>query len=141
MAVLRREEDKGSSKLNIHDVHTILGPESTFEGKLVFEGTVRIDGTFKGEIQTDDILVIGQGAKVEATANVGTIIVNGELVGNINATKSVELNAPAIVRGNISTPEITIAKGVVFEGGCQMENVGKNKSATVTVLSAQADAE
>jgi len=141
MAVLRRDEEKSSSKVNIHDVHTILGPESTFEGKLVFEGTVRIDGTFKGEIQTNDILVVGQGATVEATANVGTVIVNGELVGDITATKRVELNAPAIVRGNISTPEITIAKGVVFEGNCHMENLDANKSATVTILATQADAE
>ena len=59
MAVLRRDE--AISDVNINDVHTVLGPESTFEGKLVFDGTVRIDGKFKGEIQTDNILVVGQG--------------------------------------------------------------------------------
>ena len=141
MAVLRRDEEKNSSKVNTHDVHTILGPESTFDGKLVFEGTVRIDGTFKGEIQTADILVIGQGARVEATAHVGTIIVNGELKGDIIAAQRVELNAPAIVRGNISTQELTIAKGVVFEGNCHMDNPASNQNATVTVLATQAEAE
>ena len=138
MAVLRRDEDKNSSK-NIHDVHTILGPESTFEGKLVFEGTVRIDGNFKGEIETKDILVVGQGANVNANANVGTIIVNGDYTGDIQAKTRVELNAPAVVRGNIQTTELTIAKGVHFEGNCQMDTGAKN--ATVTMLPAQADGE
>ena len=138
MAVLRRDDDKTSSK-HIHDVHTILGPESTFEGKLVFEGTVRIDGNFKGEIETNDILVIGQGANVEATATVGTIIVNGNYTGDIEAQSRVELNAPAQVRGNIKTAELTIAKGVLFEGNCQMDTTSQN--ATVTMLPAQADAE
>ena len=57
MAVLKRDNSNPSTSGNIHDVHTILGPESSFEGKLVFEGTVRIDGTFKGEINTKDIPV------------------------------------------------------------------------------------
>ncbi len=121
MAVLRREEKIANEDVNIHDVHTILGPESSFEGKLAFEGTVRIDGKFKGEITTENVLVVGQGAKVEATVRVGSIIVNGEVNGDITAKRSVDLNAPGVVRGNIATPELTIAKGVIFEGTCQME--------------------
>ncbi|MED5465861.1 MAG: polymer-forming cytoskeletal protein [Myxococcota bacterium] len=139
MAVLRRDDEKNNSTLNIHDVHTILGPESTFEGKLIFEGTVRIDGTFKGEIETPNILVVGQGAKVEATLKVGSIIVNGEVEGDIIATETVELNAPAIIRGNITTPDLTMAKGVIFEGSCHMEQLTPQKEATVTVLAASQD--
>ena len=139
MAVLRRDEDKSQSGVKIHDVHTILGPESTFEGKLIFEGTVRIDGNFKGEIQTSNILIVGQGARVEAKILVGKIVVNGEVVGDISAKEAVELNAPAIIRGNISTPQLTIAKGVVFEGNCRMENLNKPQSASVTVLTKAKD--
>ena len=139
MAVLRRDEAKNNSTLNIHDVHTILGPESSFEGKLIFEGTVRIDGTFKGEIETPNILVVGQGAKVKATVKVGSIIVNGEVEGDIIATGSVELNAPAIIRGNITTPDLTVAKGVLFEGSCHMDKLAPQKEATVTVLTASRD--
>lgn len=120
MAVAKREE-VASSELNIHDVHTILGPESTFEGKLVFEGTVRIDGNFKGEVHTDGILVVGQTAKIEAQVFVGNIVINGEVVGDITAKHLVEIHAPATVRGNITTPQLMIAKGVVFEGTSKMQ--------------------
>lgn len=122
MAAFKREEI-ASTELNIHDVHTILGPESTFEGKLIFEGTVRIDGNFKGEIQTDGILVIGQSANVQAQINVGNIVINGEVTGDIIARSLVEIHAPAKVRGNITTPQLMISKGVIFEGSSKMETL------------------
>src|SRR5689334_14421939 len=81
MAVLKREdaENRGSPAIAMTDVHTILGPESRFQGTLSFEGTVRIDGHFKGDVNTNDVLVVGQGAKVEAEIKVGSIVVNGEV--------------------------------------------------------------
>lgn len=121
MAVLKREEAYNPD-LNINDVHTILGPESSFEGKLVFDGTVRIDGRFKGEIQTNNVLVVGQGAHVEATINVGSVIINGDVVGDVTAKQSVEIHAPGRLRGNITTPQIMIAKGVMFDGSCRMQD-------------------
>lgn len=124
MALAKREE-VASTELNIHDVHTILGPESTFEGKLVFEGTVRIDGHFKGEVRTDGILVVGQTAKIEAQVFVGNIVINGEVIGDITAKHLVEIHAPATVRGNITTPQLMIAKGVVFEGTSKMQELSR----------------
>ncbi|MEE2960089.1 MAG: polymer-forming cytoskeletal protein [Myxococcota bacterium] len=121
------KKDTTAPATNVHDVHTILGPESSFEGKLVFDGTVRIDGKFKGEIQTSDVLVIGQSARIQATIKVGQIVVNGEIGGDIEAQSSVELNAPAKVVGNITTPELMIAKGVTFQGSCNMTNLKETK--------------
>lgn len=130
MAVLKREEVNQGSELNVHDVHTILGPESTFEGKLVFDGTVRIDGTFKGEVRTEDILVIGQSARVEAMIFVGNVIINGEVIGDITAKQSVEIHAPGKVRGNICTPQLMISKGVIFEGTSKMEEAVRSHSSS-----------
>ncbi len=136
MAVLKREELIPVSDVNVADVHTILGPESTFEGKLVFEGTVRIDGNFKGQIKTDNVLVIGQGARVEATIEVGSVVVNGEVIGDVLAKQLIEIHAPGKVRGNIVTPQLMIAKGVIFEGSCKMEGLSmpERTPAKVTLL-------
>ena len=136
MAVLKREEFVPASDVNVNDVHTILGPESSFEGKLVFEGTVRIDGNFKGQIKTDNVLVIGAGARVEANIDVGSIVINGEVIGDVNAKQVVEIHAPGKLRGNIGTPQLMIAKGVIFEGSCKMEAAAteRNPPAKVTLL-------
>ncbi len=102
-------------------VTTLLGRGSAFEGKLSFEGTVRVDGKMSGEIFTDDVLIIGEGAEVHAEINVGAIVIEGSVQGNINAKRSVEIHTPGRVRGNIVTPSLYIEKGVLFDGNCQME--------------------
>ena len=107
------------------DLNALLGRGSEFEGKLTFEGTVRIDGKFSGEISTNDVLVIGEGAKVQAEINAGSVVVNGEVSGNIRAKTSIELHNPARVKGNLETPQLSIDKGVLFEGTSKMEGFEK----------------
>lgn len=100
----------------VGEINTLLGQGSQFEGKLTFEGTVRIDGKLKGEVFSDDVLVVGEGAVVEAEIDIGEIIIQGTVVGNIRAKRGVEIHAPGRVEGDITTPELQIAKGVIFEG-------------------------
>ncbi|HVR64018.1 MAG TPA: polymer-forming cytoskeletal protein [Polyangia bacterium] len=116
------------------EITTLLGRGSEFEGKLSFEGTVRIDGKLSGEIFTDDTLIIGEGAEVNAEINVGAIVIEGTIHGNVNAKRSVEIHTPGKVIGNISTPSLFIEKGVIFEGTCQME---QGATAGKTTRSAQ----
>src|SRR5258707_3614399 len=106
------------------EINTLLGKGSEFEGKVTFEGTVRVDGKISGEIFSDDVLVVGEGASVSAEIDVGVIIVEGSVTGNIRAKRAVELHAPARVKGNIETPSLYIDKGVIFEGFSKMENIG-----------------
>jgi cytoskeletal protein CcmA (bactofilin family) len=126
MAVLKREEE--NVVVRGGDVHTLLGKGSEFDGKLTFEGQVRIDGKFSGQIFTKDTLVIGEGARVNAEINAGTVIVNGQVEGNIRATQLIELHNPGRVKGNLEAPALSIDKGVMFEGACKMESMGKNIS-------------
>ncbi len=118
-----------------HEVTTLLGRGSEFEGKLSFEGTVRIDGKMSGEIFTDDVLVVGEGAEVNAEINVGSIIIEGTVRGNIHAKRSVEIHAPGRVRGNITTPSLYMEKGVVFDGSCQMETSASAQRTVGSTLS------
>jgi len=135
MAVLKREEE--NVVVRGGDVHTLLGKGSEFEGKLTFEGQVRIDGKFSGQIFTKDTLVIGEGARVNAEINAGTVIVNGVVEGNIRASQLIELHTPGRVKGNMECPALSIDKGVMFEGSCKMEGA-KGGSVTPTPLSAAA---
>jgi cytoskeletal protein CcmA (bactofilin family) len=109
------------------EITTLLGRGATFEGKLTFEGTVRIDGRFKGEVFTDDTLVIGEGAHVEAQIDVGDVIIQGTVVGNVTAKRSIEIHAPGRVKGDLHTPTLQIDKGVIFEGRSFMEAAMSNR--------------
>lgn len=107
-------------------LNALLGRGSEFDGKLSFEGTVRIDGTFAGEITTNDILIIGEGAKVTADITCGSVVINGDVTGNVKATESVELHKPAKVKGDITSPSLMIEKGVQFDGSSKMDAAGSN---------------
>ncbi len=96
-----------------------------FGGQAPFEGPVRIDGKFTGTITSGDVLVIGEGAKISAEITCPTIIVHGEVNGNLRARNAIELHHPARVRGNVETPSLMIEKGVLFEGQAKMENLDK----------------
>ena len=123
MPMLKREEENVVARPG--EVHTLLGKGSEFEGKLTFEGQVRIDGKFSGQIFTKDTLVIGDGARVNAEINAGTVIVNGTVEGNIRAAQLIELHQPGRVKGNLESPAVSIDRGVMFEGSCKMESIGK----------------
>ena len=128
MALMRKEDVASqAAAIAVGQTHTILGPEAAFDGKLTFQGAVRIDGKFSGEIVTEDVLVVGESAEVTATIRVGSLILNGLLRGNVHAKKAVELHAPARLYGDIETPQLVIHSGVVFEGHCKMENIGREK--------------
>ena len=86
---------------NAQPVTTLLGKGSEFEGKLSFEGTVRVDGKLTGEIFTDDVLIVGEGAEVNAEVTVGAIVIHGIVRGNVTAKRSVEIHSPGKVKGNI----------------------------------------
>ena len=106
------------------EITALLGRGTQFEGKLHFEGRVRIDGIFKGEILSDDTLVIGDGAEVHAEIEVATVIVRGGIVhGNIRAKTAIEIHAPGKMVGNLHSPSLFIDRGVEFQGSCRMDAV------------------
>jgi cytoskeletal protein CcmA (bactofilin family) len=104
------------------EITALLGRGTQFEGKLHFEGRVRIDGVFKGEIRSDDTLVIGEGAEIHAEIDVATVIVRGGVVhGNIRAKTAIEVHAPGKIVGNLHSPSLFIDRGVEFQGTCRMD--------------------
>jgi cytoskeletal protein CcmA (bactofilin family) len=104
------------------EITALLGRGTQFEGKLHFEGRVRIDGSFKGEIRSDDTLIVGEGAEVHAEIDVATVIVRGGAVhGNIRAKTSIEVHAPGKIVGNLHSPSVFIDRGVEFQGSCRMD--------------------
>jgi cytoskeletal protein CcmA (bactofilin family) len=131
MAMLKRDETPVAVVGS--DLNALLGRGSEFDGKLTFEGTVRIDGRFTGTIVTSDTLVVGEGAQVNAEISCGTIIVHGTITGNVKASVAVELHPPARVNGNVETPALTVLKGVAFNGQCKMEPPARAATGPVPV--------
>ena len=101
-------------------ITALLDQGASFEGRLTFEGTVRIGGEFKGEIFTNDTLVVDPSARVDAQIEAETVIICGAVKGNIFARRKVIMHPPAIFTGTVTTPSLRIDEGVVFEGASYM---------------------
>ena len=102
------------------EVKAFLGKGSEFDGKLMFSGSVRIDGDFKGEIFGNGTLVIGEGAEVEADIHVDSILISGTVRGQIDVKKSAKIYSSGQLFGDVNTPSFSIEEGAFFEGTCHM---------------------
>lgn len=122
-AMSRRE-----SALEKSDIKAFLGPGSQFEGRMVFNEIVRLDGAFRGEIASNDTLIVGETAEIQAEVTVGTLILSGRFKGNIKAVTRVELRTPAQVEGTIETPAFSVEDGVIFNGSISMKRSGNGDS-------------
>ena len=111
---------------------------SRVSGQLSFQGPARIDGNVDGEIHCQGTLTIGPGAEVKAKITSQAVVIHGKVEGNVSAKEKVELVAPARLIGNIDTPKLIIAEGVVFDGDCSM-GVAKHKGGVSGSQSVVAD--
>jgi len=111
---------QGKPSQDFGEIRAFLGEGTSFIGTLQFEGTVRLDGRFEGEVSGGDLLIIGQTAAVRAEIQVGSLTVSGRVEGNIVARKRVELLGTAQVTGSVKTPALVVSEGAVLNGTCEM---------------------
>ena len=110
------------------EVRAFLGSGTEFDGKLIFSGSVRIDGNFTGEIIGGGLLVIGEGAKIQGKINTDHILISGDVLGNLDIKEKVEIYPKGRLFGEMKTPALVVQDGGIFEGKCLMGNNGSGYS-------------
>ncbi len=120
-----KEAMRKETPIDKSEIKAFLGPGSQFEGKLVFNEIVRLDGAFRGEVTSRDTLIVGESADIQADVEVGTLILSGRYRGNIKASIRVELRTPADVDGCIETPALSVEDGVILNGTVTMKRAGE----------------
>jgi cytoskeletal protein CcmA (bactofilin family) len=106
-------------ELNETKLAGLIDMESEFKGDLTFKGSFRIEGTFKGTINSDSLLVIGERGKVEADIKVGQLVINGEVRGTLQASERIEVHNKGRVFGTLLTPTLVVEEGAYLEATCQ----------------------
>src|SRR5882672_3629733 len=104
----------------------------TLEGTLQVKGTFRIDGNVKGNIISEQTVILGEGAKVEGQIEGNRVVIAGRFDGVIFAKGRVEIEAKGVVTGEVHSPCMVIDPGGIFDGRCHM--LGSSETAsTVTI--------
>jgi len=93
--------------------------DTEIKGEMVFRGSFRIDGHFKGTIESDSVLIIGDQGKVEADIKVGYCIINGEVKGTVKGTERVDIHGHGRVIGSVITPKLSVEEGAFLDANCQ----------------------
>ena len=102
--------------------NNFIGERSYFTGTFNINGSLRIDGRFEGKYLQAEQLYIGPGGKIRTNINAVSVIIEGLVIGNINASNRVLLMPTARILGDIKTPELIIQNGVILEGRCTISN-------------------
>jgi len=95
---------------------SIIASGLTFEGKIEGSGHVRISGRFKGDVHVDGTLTIDSGAHLGGSVRAATVIVGGELEGNIEDAQRVELQQTGVINGDVSAGSLSVAAGARMRG-------------------------
>ena len=107
-------------KIDENKLTGFFDKDTEIKGDLTFKGAFRIDGYFKGTINSESVLIIGDKGKVEADIKIGNIIINGEIKGNIQAKEKIEINSSGRVIGTVITPKLSVEEGAYLEANCQI---------------------
>lgn len=112
-------------------VATIVGQGVRFEGALISKTAIRIEGTVKGRVECESLLIISTTAKVEAEVLCDDVYVAGEVWGNITVKNLVEVTQKGRVIGNITAAYLVMEQGAIFEGKCNMNRQSDQHSVSM----------
>jgi cytoskeletal protein CcmA (bactofilin family) len=106
----RRPAERGTGK------ESLIAGDITIEGKIEGSGHVRIAGRFKGDVNVQGNVTVEKGAHVTGQVTAATVVVSGEVNGNISATDRVELLDSGLVNGDVKAAVLTVAAGSRMRG-------------------------
>ena len=105
----RRATERGGKE-------SLIAADLTIEGKIEGAGDVRIAGRFKGDVHVQGNLTIEAGAKLTGAVRANTVIIGGELEGNIDGASRVELLETGVLSGDLKAGSLTVAAGSRMRG-------------------------
>lgn len=103
------------------EINAFLGVGTTYRGRLDFTGSVRVDGVFEGEIESEGTLVVGREAIIKGVVRVGELVLGGTLEGEATVVKRAVLHKSARFVGTLLVSALSIEEGARLEGQVSME--------------------
>lgn len=108
------------------EINAFLGAGTVYEGKLSFQGAVRVDGVFSGQMDSEGSLIVGKDAAIDGTLRVGELLLSGRFVGDVYAKKRVVIHRGGTLEGTVHSPALVMEDGGILQGQVNMQNTGEN---------------
>ncbi len=116
----KKEQKQVKPMKEAQHIDTLIGVHSVFTGNLSFEGAVRIDGRFEGNIQSekDGTLIVSEGAFIKGEVNVPNLVLHGDINGNVCASHSLKIGVKGVLNGDVEYKVIMLEEGSAINGRC-----------------------
>jgi cytoskeletal protein CcmA (bactofilin family) len=99
-------------------------------GRLVSPQSLRVEGEFRGELESKGSVFVSESGSVEAPIKARAVEIRGAVVGDVVATREVVIHATGRLHGNVETPCLVVARGATFNGQSRMYRPEKNVQAS-----------
>jgi len=111
---------RGKHKMDNNNIETIIGQHASFNGELEFEGAVRIDGRFEGNIRARNgaTLIVSEVAQISGEVDVPNLVLHGTIRGNVRANESLKMTATGKLIGDVEYHVISLSEGASINGRC-----------------------
>ena len=103
------------------EINAFLGAGTVYQGRLSFQGAVRIDGSFSGEVFSEGSLIVGKDAAVEGVLNIGELLLSGRFTGEVQAKRRVVIHKTGVLQGVLYTPVLMAEEGGLLDGQVIMQ--------------------
>ena len=117
-----KKNHSGAGERSNNELNAFLGAGTEYSGRLDFVGTVRLDGSFHGEIVSEGTLVLGKDAMIKGQISIGTLISNGQIYGDVTALKKAVMQKHSTLDGSLSTAALVVEEGATIEGDVRMRD-------------------
>ena len=103
------------------EINAFLGAGTVYQGRLSFQGAVRIDGSFSGEVHSEGSLIVGKDAIIEGILNVGELLLSGRFTGEVQAKRRVVIHKTGVLQGVVYAPALVVEEGGLLDGQVIMQ--------------------
>ena len=103
------------------EINAFLGAGTVYQGRLSFQGAVRIDGSYSGEVLSDGSLIVGKDAEIEGVLNIGDLLLSGRFTGEVHAKRRVIVHKTGVLQGTVRTPALVMEEGALLDGQVVMQ--------------------
>jgi len=108
-------------RMSKEEINAFLGAGTVYQGRLSFQGAVRIDGSYSGEVISDGSLIVGKDAEIEGMLNVGDLLLSGRFTGEVQAKRRVTIHRTGVLQGTVRTPALVMEEGGLLDGQVVMQ--------------------
>ena len=99
---------------------------STIDGKIRINGSIRIDGKLKGQVEATEAVIVGETGVIEGDIKAKETNISGKCTGQITAENTVLLHASAVINGDVKCKKLVVDEGVMIDGNISMRDKSRN---------------